>query len=258
MVFNVNNIPNDPLWYQSWFDSPYYDMLYAAHNEQEAHLLLDRLTQYLQMPQAAKVLDLACGAGRFTRYLNRLGYQTAGLDLSAYQIEKAKGLSDPFLHFYQHDARIPFGNSCYEYVFSFFTSLGYFERAEEDIKIFKNVQVSLVEAGILVLDFMNSNKLIEESFEPETYQINGVQFNIHKRVDGFFMVKQINIQDQGKSSAFTERVRLYGIRDFDRMLGEAGFKIIDHFGDYQLSAYHAQKSSRLIIIAKKHGAITST
>ena len=57
-------------WFESWFDTPYYHILYKERNEEEAQLLIDNLTQYLNLPDDAKILDLACGKGRHAIYLN--------------------------------------------------------------------------------------------------------------------------------------------------------------------------------------------
>ena len=43
---------------------------------------MDNLTQYLNLPDKAKVLDLACGKGRHAIYLSQLGYNVLEADLS--------------------------------------------------------------------------------------------------------------------------------------------------------------------------------
>ncbi len=44
--------------------------------------------------RGGKALDFGCGAGRSTRFLRRLGYETVGIDISGVMIDKAKEL-DP-------------------------------------------------------------------------------------------------------------------------------------------------------------------
>ena len=63
-------------WYASWFDTPYYHILYKDRNHAEAHLFMDNLTNYLNLPEDGKILDLACGRGRHSIYLNSLGSET--------------------------------------------------------------------------------------------------------------------------------------------------------------------------------------
>ena len=57
----TNAKPQTNTWYSSWFDTPYYHILYKDRNYREAQLFMDNLTHYLNLPEKAKVLDLACG-----------------------------------------------------------------------------------------------------------------------------------------------------------------------------------------------------
>lgn len=68
-------------WFASWFDTPYYHILYKERNYREAQIFMDNLTHYLNLPEKAKVLDLACGKGRHAIYLNQLGFEVIGADL---------------------------------------------------------------------------------------------------------------------------------------------------------------------------------
>jgi cyclopropane fatty-acyl-phospholipid synthase-like methyltransferase len=43
----------------------------------------------LNLPEEAKILDLACGKGRHSIYLNQLGYDVTGADLSENSIKEA-------------------------------------------------------------------------------------------------------------------------------------------------------------------------
>ena len=84
------NQPATDNWFESWFDTPYYHILYKERNDDEAQLLMDNLTQYLNLPEEAKILDLACGKGRHSIYLNQLGFDVTGADLSTNSIAEAK------------------------------------------------------------------------------------------------------------------------------------------------------------------------
>ncbi len=61
-------------WFASWFDTPYYHILYKDRDHAEAQHFMDNLTHYLNLPEDAKILDLACGKGRHSLYVNQLGY----------------------------------------------------------------------------------------------------------------------------------------------------------------------------------------
>ena len=76
-------------WFTSWFDTPYYHTLYKDRNHSEAQVFMDNLTNYLNVPEHGEILDLACGKGRHSIYLNSLGYNVTGVDLSENSIEYA-------------------------------------------------------------------------------------------------------------------------------------------------------------------------
>ena len=69
-------------WYASWFKTPFYHILYKDRNDQEARFFMDGLTSFLNLPSGSEILDLACGKGRHARYLNELGFDVTGVDLS--------------------------------------------------------------------------------------------------------------------------------------------------------------------------------
>ena len=51
-------------WFASWFDTPYYHILYKERDDQEAEFFMNSLTSFLKLPKKAEILDLACGKGR--------------------------------------------------------------------------------------------------------------------------------------------------------------------------------------------------
>jgi hypothetical protein len=54
-------------WFESWFDSPYYHLLYQHRNENDARLFLDHLLEFIQAGMITTVLDRGCGSGRHSR-----------------------------------------------------------------------------------------------------------------------------------------------------------------------------------------------
>ena len=47
-------------WFATWFDSPYYHLLYQHRDHNEALLFLNHLIDKLALASNAHVLDLAC------------------------------------------------------------------------------------------------------------------------------------------------------------------------------------------------------
>jgi 2-polyprenyl-3-methyl-5-hydroxy-6-metoxy-1,4-benzoquinol methylase len=76
-------------WFTSWFDTSYYHTLYKNRDDSEAEKFVMNLIHHLKLPKTVKVLDLACGKGRHSVTLNKLGYDVLGVDLSPASIASA-------------------------------------------------------------------------------------------------------------------------------------------------------------------------
>lgn len=248
----VNQPENQPerAWYEEWFDSPYYHRLYQYRDEAEAKRFIDQLLNQLQPPPRARILDLACGRGRFSRYLAAKGFEVTGLDLSQRSIEYARQFESERLSFYTHDMRLPFRTNYFDYVFNFFTSFGYFNSERDDLKTLRNIALGLKKDGVFVLDFFNTQYVIDHLTGAEVKQVDGISFAIQKQIQGQRVVKTINFEDEGRPYFFRESVRLFRLEDFKRLFRQAGLKITIVYGDYQLHSYDEQKSPRLILVAQ--------
>ncbi|WPR70948.1 methyltransferase domain-containing protein [Flavobacterium sp. NG2] len=236
-------------WFSSWFDTPYYHILYKERNYREAQLFMDNLTHYLNLPEKAKVLDLACGKGRHAIYLNQLGFDVIGADLSANSIAEASKNSNDSLHFKVHDMREPFEEK-YDAIFNLFTSFGYFENDEDNLTTLKAIKDSLTDYGFAVIDFMNVNHVINNLVPEEVKTVDGIDFHLKRYVKDGHIHKEIDFEDNGQKFHFTEKVQAMTLQDFQSMMDEAGIYLLDIFGDYKLKKFHKTESERLIMIFK--------
>ena len=236
-------------WFASWFDTPYYHILYKDRNYREAQIFMDNLTHYLNLPEKAKVLDLACGKGRHSIYLNQLGFDVIGADLSENSIAIASKNSNETLHFKVHDMREPFEEK-FDAIFNLFTSFGYFENDEDNLKTLKAMKESLTEHGFGVIDFMNVNQVIANLVPEETKTIDGIDFHIKRYYIDDHIFKEIDFEDQGEKYHFVEKVRALTLPDFESLMTEAGIYLLEVFGDYKLKKFHKTDSERLILFFK--------
>jgi SAM-dependent methyltransferase len=236
-------------WFASWFDSPYYHILYKERNYREAQIFMDNLTHYLNLPEKAKVLDLACGKGRHAIYLNQLGYQVLGVDLSVNSIETASKNANETLRFEVHDMREPFDEK-FDAIFNLFTSFGYFECDEDHLKTLVAIKESLTEYGFGVIDFMNVNQVLATLVPEETKSVDGIDFHIKRYHTEGYIFKEISFTDNSQDYHYTEKVRAFTLQDFQSLMEQAGIYLLDIFGDYKLKKFHKTESERLIMIFK--------
>jgi SAM-dependent methyltransferase len=238
-------------WYKSWFNSPFYPILYHNRDVRDARVLLDNLLKYLRPAKSARFLDLACGRGRHSIYLNAKGYAVTGIDMSRSSIEEARKHVRPGLDFQVGDMRhIPYSRE-FDYVINLFTSFGYFEDPRDNITTLKAVRKSLKPGGSFVLDFFNTPRVIKELIEEEEKEIEGINFHITRSCSDGYIRKQIAFEHDGRDFYFEERVEAFMEEDFQRLIKESGMTVKAVFGDYHLSPYNSEHSERIIFIATK-------
>ena len=236
-------------WFASWFDTPYYHILYKDRDYAEAQVFMDNITHYLNLPDDAKILDLACGKGRHSIYLNELGYDVTGADLSENSILEASKHANEKLHFEVHDMRLPFEQK-FDAIFNLFTSFGYFENDADNLTTLKAIQESLSEYGFAVIDFMNVQNVIDNLVPEEVKTVNNIDFHIKRYVKDNHIFKEIDFEDNGQKFHFTEKVQALTLQNFEEMMEEAGIYLLDTFGDYKLKKFYKNESERLIMVFK--------
>lgn len=237
-------------WFKDWFDSKYYHILYKNRDEQEATFFLSNIIDHIKLTNG-KVLDVACGKGRHAKYLNKIGFNVVGIDLSKNSIDLAKKNENEKLKFYVHDMRKVFKENEFNLATNLFTSFGYFEDHKDEQKAINSMAKNLKKEGMLLIDFMNVKKVINLLIPSEKKIIDDINFDIKRSFNENYIIKDIEIIDKEINLKFQEKVRTLTLIDFNKMLEKANLKIIDLFGDYKLSDFNALHSDRLIILATK-------
>lgn len=237
-------------WYKNWFNSPFYPILYHNRDARDARLLLDNLLEHLAIHPDSKILDLACGRGRHSIYMNMKGYDVTGLDMSKSSILEASENINSKLRFLVGDMRfIPFEGQ-FDYVLNLFTSFGYFEDKGDHLRTLDSIKQSLKPGGRFVLDFFNATKLAKNLVEHETKDIQGIQFQITRNLVDNKIRKQIEFEYDGSDYYFEESVEAFTLDDFKVLFKEVGLEIVTCFGDYELNPYVEEESERIILVAQ--------
>jgi hypothetical protein len=131
---------------------------------------------------------------------------------------------------------------------------GYFETEKDHLNALSAFNKSLKRSGILVLDYFNSEKIVQNLAHQEVKQVDGIEFYITKKVANGNIIKSISFEHKSKNFSFKEEVKAFSKSDFERMFEKSGFKVLEHFGDYALNPFNEIKSDRLIFICQKADA----
>jgi SAM-dependent methyltransferase len=238
-------------WFIDWFNSPYYHLLYKHRDQLEASAFIDNLLINLQPKESHRFLDLACGNGRHANYIASKNYHIIGVDLSPENILTAQSHQVNDASFFVHDMRNYFRSNYFDFVLNLFTSFAYFDSEHDEIRAMQMAANALKKKGTLIIDFFNAERLSHCIVPIEEKAIGEVKFTIRKKIENGYILKNININDQGKELIFQEKVRLLNQQAFENLFEKSGLQLIETFGDYQMQSYHPMHSDRLILKAVK-------
>lgn len=239
-------------WFERWFGEEYL-ALYPHRDEREAAAAVGLVESNLGGIEVKRALDLACGAGRHSRLLSERWW-TAGFDLSAALLARAKA-ADPAGVYVRGDMRaLPFVDQGFDLVVNLFTSFGYFQDPADDLKTLKGVARALKPGGLLLLDIINGD-YVRRHFTPHPWYDMGDHYHLEEielNADGAFNAWTNIYKKTGdirKRSFFS---RLYDRRRLAETLKKAGLAPLKFWGGFAGEPLSPHRN-RLIALARRPG-----
>jgi ubiquinone/menaquinone biosynthesis C-methylase UbiE len=250
-----------------WFTESFgedYKIVYRHRNQENAEREIGAMIEWMNLRQGSAVLDIGCGMGRHAQVLKALGYRVTGLDLSEVLLAEARR-NDPegSIVWVKGDMRkLPFDSEAYEAAVNWFTSFGYFDDLQDNVRVLQEMRRVLKPGGRYLIDFLNPEFLKSHlvPFSERVDDHSGWHITEKRSIEDDFVVKNIEVKprvddscNQGSSRYFKERVRLIGLEQFEGMLAETGLALDKVYGDYDGNAYSANSSKRLILLGRRLG-----
>lgn len=243
-------------WYEDWFGSDAYALVYDHRDEEEAQQMIDLLEDAVAPNPGARVLDVGCGRGRHARELSRRGYEVAGIDLSEDAIAEARARAQEEnldATFEVGDMREPVCDACFDGVVNLFTAFGYFDDDAESKRALAAMATALVPEGWFVQDFLNTPHVIQTHSPEDTRTKKGVTITQRRWIDDGRIYKEIELDDGTHHKTYCESVRLFTLYDLKGMYDDVGLDLVDVYGNYD-GAEYTPSSPRLITIARKRNS----
>ena len=239
-------------WFENWFETKYYHILYSNRTEGEAESFIEKLYEHLKLSPGKRVLDLACGRGRHSRKLAAMGCSVTGADISKNSIDFARQFEKENLNFIVHDMRKPTGLR-FDAVVNLFTSFGYFEDENDNNRVISAIHEDLKKNGLFVLDFLNPGYVAQNLVPTERKKIKGFTFDISRSIENGVIIKEITVHDPEKDTEKTyyEKVTAFEKKHIVQMLENNGLSVQYIHGDYNLNEYDPRRSERMIFTAEK-------
>jgi len=223
-----------PEWWKGIFNSLYLKT--DSDVVQDARITrreVQWFSEILGLSPDARVLDLCCGQGRHSLEMARRGMQAVeGLDRSHFLIQKARGLARKEslpVRFREGDARrLPFAADAFDAVMILGNSFGYFDTANEDLKVLREVFRVLKPWGKLLIDVSDGDYL-RERFQPRSWEwIDDKHFVCRERAlstDGQRLISRevVTHSEKGVLADQFYAERLYGRKELHETMEAAGF-----------------------------------
>ena len=206
--------------------------------------------------QGTSVLDLCCGPGRHAVVLAKRGCAVTGVDRSKFLLQKAEeranaeGVRIEFVH---EDMRNFARPAAYDLALNFFTSFGYFNDREDDIKVLRNIYTSLRPEGVCFLEMISKEWLAKNLLATSSMEApdGSLRVERHEISDDWSRIRnEWIIIREGRTKAFKFHHTIYSGQELKDHLYQVGFKRVKLFGDLEGNEYGV-KARRLVAAAWK-------
>lgn len=247
---------------KEWFDDEtFWKELYPfMFPEQRFTQTPEQIQQVLTLakPIGKTALDLCCGPGRCSIALAKAGYRVTGVDKTTYLLNKAKTkakASKIKIEWVQMDMRDFVRADSFGLVLSMFTSFGYFDDKDEDLKVLRNILSSLKPGGVCLIDVMGKER-IAKNFQPTTSDTlpDGTKLiERHEIFDDWTRIRnEWILLRNGKAKSFKFHHTIYSGQELKDRMQQAGFANLKLYGNLDGEEY-GSNAPRLIAVGRKQG-----
>ncbi|MBN2018091.1 MAG: class I SAM-dependent methyltransferase [Candidatus Cloacimonetes bacterium] len=212
------------------------------------------LVEELGMNKPMSILDVACGFGRHSLKLAKLGHHVTGIDRMDGFIDAAKkraeyeGLK---INFIKKDMREVEFNEEFDRAFLLFNAFGYFSD-DENLEVLKNISKALVPGGLFCFDTFNRDAFLKDFLPYYVYEVRQdlmIDRNTFDPKTGRLFDDRVIIRD-GIRKDVPFSMRLYDYNEIEKLIEQGGMKVDAIYGDWQKSPF-TMESKGMKIIAKK-------
>jgi len=244
-----------------WFEDPEfweatYPFMFPDDRMDRAEVLADSLIDLAGVHKGS-VLDLCCGPGRYSMALARRGFRVTGVDRTGSLLDTASNrarLEDIDVEWVLSDMKDFIRPGSFDLALSMFTSFGYFDSHDENMRVLCNVHDSLKPGGRFLLETMGK-EVLASIFRPVT---------VEELEDGSMLIQKHSIQhgwkrianewlilrDNRVEASFRFSHWIYSAAELEGMMLEAGFDLVSVHGDLEGSPYD-DSARRLVVLAAR-------
>lgn len=267
-------------WWEGVFGEKYLKTYADIITPVKTKMQVDFLVKKLKLKKGAAILDLACGHGRHSIELAKKGFKVTGVDFSKYLIkiaqENAKN-QNVDADFIRGDMReLPFKNK-FDAVINIFTSFGYFNNEEDNVKVIKKISRALKPKGKFLIDLANPINLLVQLTPDKQAKKKGLLVSHIKELSSGIKLTTISEfnpetmvwsmkrtwKEKGKKQGYKFDMRSFTLPELRHLFKENGLIVEKVWGDFKGSPSQILRSKigegkpyrfdspRMIVLARK-------
>ena len=243
-----------------WFaDESIWKDLYPFHFPESTFAVGDdQVEKMLRLTGVAggQVLDLCCGPGRHAVPLAKRGFSVTAVDRTSFLLDLARARAAQArlsIEFLLEDMRRFSRPATFDLIINMFTSFGYFDDREEDLRVLELVRKNLRPGGVFIIEMVSKERIAQVFNATTSMQLpNGdVLFERHEIIDDWTRIRnRWTLMRAGGARAFEFTHRIYSGQEMKDLLAAAGLIGARLYGDLDGRPYGVNVQ-RLVAVAQR-------
>jgi ubiquinone/menaquinone biosynthesis C-methylase UbiE len=245
-----------PDWTHEYFERGYGQRWGLRPPSEQVRREAGALWNLLQLSQAARVIDIACGHGRHLLALAERGARVVGLDFAVALLSRARELQAELsigTNWVRGDMRrLPFQAACADAAI-LMDAFGFFDREEENEAVLLEAARILVPGGRLLLKVVNGSLVLNDFRPTEREERDGAVVDVVNTLALAppRLTQRVSVRGSRGHGEYERRQRLYRMEEMRAALEHAGLAVVDVFGNLDGAPFEPTTSSAMWIVARQ-------
>lgn len=214
-----------------------------------------KIEKLLELEEGARILDLACGNGRYAIPLAKRDFRVTAVDPVVSYIEQARqraGKENVEVDFILGDMREFIRPDGFDAALIMGNSFGIFKDDEDEKKVMENLFRSVISDGCVLIE-SPGREIVKKNFqETVAHETEGIHYEEKHRMRDQWkrMDSNVTVQKDGLTWDFAYSYNLYDADDMMELLRNTGFRDVEVYGDLSCGPYN-ENADKLVTVARK-------